>query len=279
MDNNILNLNNNINRKRIKLKKTNKLQKIEKKQEKETIKKTKEIMIHNAQELNDMPYELALRFDSRTYLEYYCSLVRIKNVLIFSFFYGRDYNSKIIKIDLFFVGFAVSFTINALFFNDNTMHKIYEDKGEFQFISQLPQIIFSSLISIALETLLNLLALSEDDIISLKSEKENIGKIESVDIDKKEKAIDKKIKIKLAFYFIVSTVLLLFFWYYLSMFCAVYKNTQIHLIKDTVISFGVSLLYPFFICLLPGIFRIPSLANKRRNRRFLYIISKILQFF
>ena len=212
-------------------------------------------------------------------LEYYCSLVRTKNVLIFSFFYDRDYNSKIIKIDLFFVGFAISFTINALFFNDNTMHKIYEDKGEFQFISQLPQIIFSSLISIVLETLLNLLALSEDDIISLKSEKENIGKIESIDIDKKEKVINKKIKIKLAFYFIVSTVLLLFFWYYLSMFCAVYKNTQIHLIKDTLISFGVSLLYPFFICLLPGIFRIPSLANKKRNRRYLYIISKILQFF
>ena len=247
--------------------------------EQETIKNAKEIMIHNSQELNDMPYELALRFDNRTYLQYYCSLVRTKNGFIFSFFYDNDYNSKIIKIDLFFVDFVISFAVNALFFTDNTMHKIYEDKGQFEFIYQLPQIVFSSLISIIIGILLNFLALSEGHIIDFKNEKDNKEKLEDKNIDKKGKALNKKLKIKFELYFIISTILLLFFWYYLSMFCAVYKNTQIHLIKDTFISFGVSFLYPFFISLLPGLFRIPSLSNKRKNRRYLYIISKILQFF
>ena len=62
--------------------------------------------------------------------------------------------------------------LNALFFNDNTMHKIYEDKGKFQFIYQLPQIIYSSIISIIINILLKLLALSESDILALKSKKE-----------------------------------------------------------------------------------------------------------
>ena len=61
------------------------------------------------------------------------------------------------------------------------------------------------------------------------------------------------------------------------MFDVIYKNTQYHLLKDTLISFGVSLLSPFCIYLLPGIFRIPSLSNKKRKRKCLYNFSKILQ--
>ena len=37
--------------------------------------------------------------------------------------------------------------MNAIFFNDETMHKIYEDEGSFNLIYNLPQIIYSSIIS------------------------------------------------------------------------------------------------------------------------------------
>ena len=63
------------------------------------------------------------------------------------------------------------------------------------------------------------------------------------------------------------------------MFCAVYHNTQYHLIKDTLISFLLSLLYPFAINIIPGVFRIPSLRNKKENKEFMYKFSKILQMF
>ena len=61
------------------------------------------------------------------------------------------------------------------------------------------------------------------------------------------------------------------------MFCTIYKNTQIHLIKDTLISFGTSLLYPFGIYLLPGLFRIPALLNKKNKKKYLYNLSKLIQ--
>ena len=48
------------------------------------------------------------------------------------------------------------------------MHKIYEDYGEFDIINQLPQIVYSTLISAIFDYLLNMLALSEDDIIEFK---------------------------------------------------------------------------------------------------------------
>ena len=119
--------------------------------------------------------------------------------------------------------------------------------------------------------LLKFLALSESKILALKSIKEDI------DINKREENLNKNLQIKFVLYFIISTLFLLFFWYYLSMFCAVYKNTQIHLIKDTLISFSLSFLYPFGIYLFPGLFRIPALSNKKGNRKNLYTISKILQ--
>ena len=61
------------------------------------------------------------------------------------------------------------------------------------------------------------------------------------------------------------------------MFCAVYRNTQIHLIKDTLISFRLSLINPFVIYLLPGIFRIYALSDVKSKRNFIYNLSLILQ--
>ena len=157
--------------------------------------KVKQIMAFNDQELNSLPYELALKCDKRTYFDYYCSLIKTKNIFVFSFFYSNDYNSKIIKIDLFFINFTIYFTVNALFFTDNTMHKIFEDKGKYQFMYQLPQIIYSSLISTLLNILLKLLALSESDILLLKSKKEEYLNLKEEDLNVKEENLKKKKKI------------------------------------------------------------------------------------
>ena len=69
---------------------------------------------------------------------------------------------------------------------------------------------------------------------------------------------------------------MLFFWYFISCFCAVYNNTQIILFKDTLISFALSMLYPFGLNLLPGIFRIPALRSKKKDKKCLYSFSGLL---
>ena len=56
-------------------------------------------------------------------------------------------------------------------------------------------------------------------------------------------------------------------------------NTQFHLLKDTLMSFGLSLIYPFIINLLPGLFRIPSLSDTKNKRMYLYNFSKFIQIF
>ena len=151
------------------------------------------------------------------------------------------------------------------------MHKIYEVEGSFNFIYQLPQIAYSSLISSVLNILLKLLALPQGNIIDYKKKKTKNN------LDKRTKELNDKLDIKFIIYFIISFVFLLIFGYYLSMFCAIYRNTQYHLIKDTLISFGLSLIYPFGVYLIPGIFRIPSLGNSKNKRKYLYNLSLLFQ--
>ena len=84
------------------------------------------------------------------------------------------------------------------------------------------------------------------------------------------------ITIKFIIFFILSNILLLFFWYFIACFCAVYTNTQNILIKDTLVSFGLSMVYPFGLNLLPGMFRIPALKDKEKKKILLYKISCIV---
>ena len=235
------------------------------------IKESKKIMKYNDDELNNLQYKEALKKDKRGYWQYYISLLKTKHPLLFTFFTNNDYNSKIVKIDLFFLGFTICFAVNAVFFNDETMHKIYEEEGSFNFVYQLPQIAYSFLISVVLNTVLNLLALSEGLIIKFKKDKKKQK------LEEKNEKLNSILQIKFIIYFILGYILLIFFGYYLSTFCAVYRNTQIHLVKDTLISFGLSFIYPLFIYLVPGIFRIPSLANPKKKRNILYFISLLLQ--
>ena len=229
----------------------------------------KKIFELNDYELNDLIYKEAIIKDQRTYCSYYLSLIRQKHLLIFSFFPMKDYNSQIIKIDLFFINFTIYFTVNALFFSDSTMHKIYLDEGDFNFIYQIPQILYSSLVSGIINIFLKLLALTGQKIIKIKQIKMNV--------ELKSNEIIRIIRYKILFYYIISHILLLICWYYVGCFCAIYKNTQAHLIKDTIISFGLSFIYPFFIYLFPGIFRISALKNKKDKKENMFRFSKILQ--
>ena len=225
------------------------------------------------EEINEFSYNLAIKLDKRNYCQYYISLLKTKHSLFFALCNNNDYNSRIIKIDLFLIGFTIDYTVNALFFNDDTMHKIYQNKGKFDLESQLLIIICSTLISMVLNAPLNYLSLSNDAIIAFKQYKSKIN------ILKMSKLLENRLKIKFSFYFIIGFLLLSFFWYYISMFCVIYKNTQLHLLKDTLISFGFSLIIPFGIYLFPGIFRIPALSNRKSKKACLYNFSKFLQLF
>ena len=234
------------------------------------IKNGQKILKYEDFELNLLEYKDALKSDKRTYYQFYISLLKSRHLLIFSFWPFKDYNSRIIKIFLFFFFFSIHLTINALFFNDSTMHKIYEDKGSYNFIYQIPQILYSSIISGVINGLIRFLSLSQKNIIKLKEENEKSN------INENKKKLLSVLKIKFALFFIITFIILLFCFYYISCFCGIYINTQTHLFKDSLISFILSLVYPFVTCLIPGILRIPTLRDEKGSSWFAYKLSTLL---
>ena len=222
---------------------------------------------YNDYELFSFSYKDALIYDKRTFFEYYISLIRTKHPIIFSFIPMKDYNSILIKISLFLLFFAITYTINALFFTEKKIHKIYENGGIYNYSFFLPEILCSFILSHLLYNILRAVSLSEKNIVDIKNNIQN---------DKKIKQIKKLIELKYIFFYVIGLIFLFFFWYYLSSFCAVFKNSQIYLIKNTLLSLLFSLIYPLFINIVPCTFRLISLKDLNKNKECLYKSSKFI---
>ena len=152
--------------------------------------------------------------------------------------------------------------MNVIFFFDSSMHKIYMDYGKYNFITQVPQILYSSIVSLIIEILIGILSYTDKNIYQLR---------QLVEINKEivNKCL-KAIKIKLIIFFIITFVFFAFYWYLITAFCAVYGNTQIIYLKDFITSFCLGLVYPFAIQLCFALLRIIALKQNSKGRSLLY---------
>ena len=128
--------------------------------------------------------------------------------MIKELFLNIIYNSKAIKLCLFLIHLVLFILINALFFNDSLMHKIYEKKGKYLINETLPRIIYSTIISSIIIIALKKVLLSQQNILEIKHEKikHNLNARVLIAL--------KRIKIKLICFFVFGILFLIFFWYY-----------------------------------------------------------------
>ena len=120
-------------------------------------------------ELNEFEYIKALKFDKRTFCQYFFSLLISEHILFFAIIPSKDYNSKAIKFCIFLFTLALFFADNAIFMNEDAIHNIYEDQGTFNIIYQIPQIIYSNIISFIIDKIIRFLSLSQGDVIEEKN--------------------------------------------------------------------------------------------------------------
>ena len=190
----------------------------------------------NDYELNNASFEDAKRFDKRSSGDYYCSLLKRKQIFIFSMFNFDDNNSNIIRKYILFLSFVLHYSINAFFFNDSNMHQIFLDNGNYNISYQIPYIFISAVLStVSLRIMVSTLVLTDKSIYEIKCQP-NLMKANEL----KEKAL-KKIIIKFSIFFGLNLALLVIVWYYLSCWNAVYENTKVYLIKNTLPYFSLSL--------------------------------------
>ena len=84
-------------------------------------------------------------------------------------------------------------------------------------------------------------------------------------------------KIKIAILFTISILLIGLFWYYVSAFCAIFKNSQGHYLLNVLASFIICNLWPFVTSLIAPFFRISSLKEEN-NSPCMYKFSQIISY-
>ena len=225
--------------------------------------KKDDVMSEN--ELNNADYDTAINKDNRKFLEIYWSFLKMKQLFIFTFYTSIDRNLRVVKIGLFILFVSFYFAFTALFFNDSIMRKIYIYRGNTDAAVHVPNIILSSLCCIIMNFLVNFVSLSDRDMIRAKKESDK----------KKVDKIKTWIKIKTFILLGISTILIGLFWYYVSAFCAVFKNSQGRYFINVLIAFAVCNIWPFVTSLIPAALRKYGLE---RNSSCMYKASKIVYY-
>ena len=245
--------------------------KVEDNKDKEQIFKPEKVEKLDNFELNNLEYDEAIKLDKRKFFEIYWSLLKREHLILFTFCNPNDYNIIYIKFAGFIFLICTDMALNVFFFADETMHKMFLDYGKFDFIQQIPQIIYSTIVSQAIQLLINFLSLTDKYFYEIKRIDINKGNI--------EKKVIRCIKLKIAYFFLFTFFMFVFYWYTISCFCCVYKNTQIAFIKDSISSFCLGLLYPFILYLFPTILRTISLKFHKKRLLWVYKVSDVIPLF
>ena len=140
--------------------------------------------------------------------------------------------------------------IKCIFFSDDSMHHVYKSYGKYDFLQQISQIIYSTIVTQVIEVFLCYLSMTDKHVYKIKN-------ISDIQINKsKIFLILKCIKIKLFGFYLFTFIFFVLYWYLITAFCSVYQNTQIIFIKDSFSSFLMGLAYPFALYIFPALFRI-----------------------
>ena len=220
-------------------------------------------------ELNALSYNEALMFDNRKFLDMYWYLLRREHIIIFTFVSWNDYNLFSLKLSKLFLTICSDMAFNVFFFSDESMHKLYTSGGENDFVGQIAQMVYSTIISQLLQIYVEYLIMTDSQYYYLKELKKN-NKLNK----KLSLSIIKCIKNKLITFYISTTIFFLFFWYTASAFCAVYANTQRIFVTDSYMSSLMGLTYPFALYFISSGLRFLSLKLKGKKKlRVLYVLS------
>ena len=183
----------------------------------------------------------------------------------------NDYNNIIIKICIFSLSFSIYYTINFLFCNEKIIHNIYKNNGKYDTLYFLPNLLISFILSYIFTRIIQYLFLSDRFLIKIKKQK-------TLSLSNElSKKVKKDLYLRYILFFIFSFILFIFLWILLSSFSAVYQNTQIILLYNTLISFAINNIYSLAFYVIPSFIRIKSLNSKNKDKRAMFKISKYLE--
>ena len=200
-----------------------------------------------------------------------------KENILNTFFFTAPLELKPLKLCVFMFSYSCDFALNALFYlNDKISDKYHYDGDSlylFTLINNFAVWTFSTVFSYLLVKSINVLTDSKDSIEDLfrteehlmrKSKNYKVGLNQKKIIVAKLFKIYKWLKIKILCYIIIEFSIMLFFLYYTTAFCDVYKDTQVSWIYDSFTSFLLSIPFELLISFIISLLYMASIKYKSK---------------
>ena len=217
--------------------------------------------------LNNYTFEEAIKYYHRSLCEVFFIYMLSKQVIFHAFFFRSPLELFSLRLCLLFFIFSCDLALNAFFyFNDNISKKYRYAQSLFLFTfnNNITVILLPTFVGFVLLTFFIKLSNSTFSMREIfRNEEEKIKKDKNYKVTEKRKTeikneiekIFKNYKIKLIIFILIELLFIIFFWYFVIIFCHIYSSTQIswlldsflsmisRVIIDTLICFGLAKLY------------------------------------
>ena len=223
-------------------------------------------------DLDDMEFEDAIKYDKRSFSEFYRDRLKQKQIILDTFYNKDDIRPLPIKIMLLLLNIDLYFVINGLFFSEEYIIKLYHLETEDKFFDFIPRSIgrffYATLVGVIIEIIIACIFIernrikrtflrNKEDLLQLRYEIANII---------------NSIKKRYIAFTIICFIISLISWYYVSCFNNVYPGVKVEWIKSSIVIILIMQILPFFLVLFEAILRLISFVNKSER------IYKLKQF-
>jgi hypothetical protein len=232
--------------------------------------------------LDNYQYETAIKYDKRSILRIFMICLISRDYIINLIFFKNPLYPKKFRIILVIFALSSDLALNSIFYSNENISKKYKYEGEnvylFTLVNDLVESFTSAIVSLLLVNFFQFLVDSRGKYEEVfRKEESKMRKNRKYKVDKQTKSqmfnqiseISKKLKIKVLVFFVFEFSLMLFFYYFVTAFCEVYKKTQVSWIIDFLISYLLSILTEIFLTWLLTLFYIVSIRYKIK---FVYTI-------
>ena len=217
------------------------------------------------EDLNELPFILAINKDKRNIFEIFISII-IKKITIINLFCG-DEKIKILLLNENILSLLIDFFFNALLYSDEVVSHKYHNNGELDFIISLILSLLSNIISSIVCYFLIYSEIIEerlDQILQMKKANNYPFALNK---------FLKNLKLKVLFYIFKEIFIILFCFYYLIIFTIVYNYSKKSLLINYLYSLIEKILESLIISIIIAIIRKISL---KFSNRYIYNTSKYI---
>ena len=224
--------------------------------------------------LNIYTFEEAEKYEKRSFFTIYYIFLIAKQIVMHAFLYKSPIEPFPLRFSLLIFILGSDLALNDFFYTDEKISKKYNSLKSIitlAFTNNLIIIVLSILIGYLFMAFFGYLNNSANEIRKIfKNEEEKISKNEKyvVTIQRKKEIILEiqkiinRFKIKLIVFYVFEFLFLFFYWYYATVFCHIYKNTQISWIFDSFVTIIIRVIFDFLINILFSFIYIQSIRCK-----------------